>query len=355
MIEAVVPLCVAALAFLGVKKRVDSYYLSNEQGKVIKGVFALLLVIIHIRQRLEVMPVSYRLLASGGFLLVSVFFFYSGFGIAKKTMNEADYIKNRLPIRIIYLAGLIVVSEIVYYFFSICYFKNSFLLKDMFYSFLGIKMLNGACWTIVAMIIIQLIFYILYRCGSDRLTWNAIAGCVIYVAFSIARGRGVWEMQSCGAFVLGVAFAENEDALSELFKNKIKFIISILLFVIAFSTPYIWEYYSAQDYIWVRILFGTVASCSFVLILFFVLYRIKLSNHTIVLIGNVSTEIYLWHGLIIDVVKKECPDCFGRNGNYICISALILCLVLFIAVIIRKIRIVVCSTFIKTLGRIHRY
>ncbi len=45
MIEAIVPVSVVLIALIGAKKRDDDCYLSKEQGSILKGVAAVLLVL----------------------------------------------------------------------------------------------------------------------------------------------------------------------------------------------------------------------------------------------------------------------------------------------------------------------
>jgi len=329
MTEILVLISIVITALWGFRKRGNTLYLSNSQGKIVKGISALFLVIIHIRQRLEVMPVTYRLLATGGYLFVSMFFFYSGFGITKNSFKDPDYLIKRLPRRIIYLFGLIFVSEVVYYLFSITLFENVFSVLYMIKCILGIRMLNGACWTLVAMIIIQMVFFLLFCLGSDRLFVNAVVGCVVYILISVLRGRGAWEMQSCGAFVLGVLVAEKEDKFKELLEKRFFSYVVLFAFVVSFSAPYISESITGRDYLFVRVFFGTIASVSFVISAILALSKVELYNGLIVLLGNISTEVYLWHGLIIDIMKKIIPGAFAEGSSYVLITfAILICVII---------------------------
>lgn len=337
MIEAIVPLLIIMISLIGIKRRKEEDFLSIEQGNALKGISALLLVVVHIRERLEVVPVSYRILAGGGYLLVSVFFFYSGFGIVKQSLTKEHYVLDRLPKRILYLIEIIIGSEMVYYAFAVVLFGRSFSALDMLKCVIGIEMVNGALWTVFAMLILQAIYYFCYRLGFRNYTLIAVIGWAIYIFISVLRGRGSWEMQSCCSFVLGAYIAQNEKKTVEKYsKNIVLLITSFIVFIASFMAPYIFEYWLYEDLMLIRVVAGTIASLSFTALMLFVVNKVIISNGIIIYTGTLFTEIYLWHGLIIDIVKKAYPSAFQAGRHYAVLSVLIIMLVVTIAAIVKS-------------------
>ncbi len=96
MANAVIIIFIVGGALYGAKSRVDDDALSLQQGNCLKGVAALLLVLIHINLSLTYTS-AYSILSAGGYLFVTIFFFYSGYGIIKKQKGNADYITKKLP------------------------------------------------------------------------------------------------------------------------------------------------------------------------------------------------------------------------------------------------------------------
>lgn len=344
MIEAIVPALIVMVSMIGVKRRKDDNFLAIDQGNALKGIAALLLVIVHIRERLEVVPVAYKALAAGGYLLVSIFFFYSGFGITKQTSKNEHYVLDRLPKRIIYLIKLIIISEIIYYAAGVLIFERQLDALDMIKCVFGITMLNGALWTIVAMLVIQIVYYIGYRLGEKKPVVLAIIGCSVYILLTTIRGRGAWEMQSCCAFILGAITALHEEEFCSMIKKGKTVILLCIVFTISFIFPYICEMFLGNDYIFVRVLAGTVASCSFVVILLVVVSKIRIQNWFIITCGSIFTEIYLWHGIVLDLIRTGMPSNFAEGNNYILISVTCMLAVLAISVVIKE---------IETKGKFH--
>ena len=331
MIEGIVPAFVVGVSLLGIRKREDTEYLSNSQGAIIKGISSILLVIIHIRERLESIPLAYKILAAGGFLLVSLFFFYSGYGITKRIMNNKEYINIGLPRRICYLIALIVSSETVYYLFETLLFHKKVQFSDLILCLVGVNMLNSVCWTIVAMIVIQIVMWFCFKIGVRRSSLSAIIGCAVYMIISLMRRRAAWEIQSCAAFAFGSLCAEDENRVIDYLENRTRIIFCATVLFMSFSLPYFYEYLFSKDSYAIRIISGTISSITFLISFFFVLYRFSINNCIVRLLGRISTEVYIWHGLIIDIMKKQlyapiCRIC-GGGGETATIFFSLICIV----------------------------
>lgn len=340
MIEMIVPIIIGAIALVGITKNQDGLYLSVEQGNSLKGISALLLVIVHIRERLMYIPISYKGLASIGFCLVAAFFFYSGYGIIKQAIYKPRYITERLPRRIIYLIELIVVSEIIYYVIDILVFNREFSYIDMIKCITGYTMLNGAMWTVVAMLVIQIVLYCVCVVRNNNKNYSLISaiGVIVYIAFTLLRGRrGAWEMQSCLAFVLGAFIAEHESVINKKINDSKSIFKYLILFLITYSMPYIIRFLFNQDLLVVRVLFGSICSCAFIMIMLWLTNRVKISNSFTKYIGTMFTEVYLFHGIILDLMKFYYPSYFASNDSTI-LSIILLFIVVGVSALIKELK-----------------
>lgn len=339
MIESIVPALIIILSLIGVKRRKadDLSFLSLEQGNALKGVAALLLVIVHIRERLAIVPAAYKALAAGGYLLVAIFFFYSGYGITKKGTKEASYITARLPKRILYLIELILISETIYYGANVLLFGREFDYLDFLKCIFGITMLNGAMWTVVAMLIIQIVIFIGRKIFKNmKLSYLAAAGCLIYILITALRGRGAWEMQSCLAFYMGAVIAEHEDYVADSLHKCIPVIFAAVIFVVSFSVPYAIEHFTGTDNKLLRVVAGSIASITFLYCVLWLVSKIRIQNKAIVFLGTMFTEIYIWHGLILDLMKLCMPVLFEKESLYIFTSVFMIIIVVLFSFILKK-------------------
>lgn len=161
MLNGVVVLLILTASFWNCERSKNLQVLSIQQGSCIKGMSALLLITVHIGNSLQHPGVVYEFMSSIGFLFVAIFFFYSGYGTAKKGLSDSDYFKRKIPKRIIYLIKMMVITETVYLIVELLVLKKQFTWKHILQALLGVKLLNGAMWYIVAMIIILVCYYLI--------------------------------------------------------------------------------------------------------------------------------------------------------------------------------------------------
>lgn len=114
MINSIVIILIVVASLWNCRKCVDAQTLSIQQGSCVKGLAALLLIPVHIGNSMQQPGAAYKFMSSVGFLLVAIFFFYSGYGTAKKSIRDPEYFKRKIPKRIIYLIKMMIITETVY-------------------------------------------------------------------------------------------------------------------------------------------------------------------------------------------------------------------------------------------------
>lgn len=68
-------------------------YLSIEKTKKVKGIAAILILLHHLAQRVAI-PKPFAFIRYVGFILVAVFFFFSGYGLSFGLRYKSDYLKH---------------------------------------------------------------------------------------------------------------------------------------------------------------------------------------------------------------------------------------------------------------------
>ena len=297
-LNIVVVLAIILISLYKAEIRQDNNALSLDQGSCIKGIAAVFLILVHIKNALA-NPGSYAFLSSAGFLLVAVFFFYSGYGITKKAISDKSYIPKQLILKVLALFKMIVITEIIYILISTIFLGKEYDLPSVIKAVFGINLLNGAMWYIVALLIIYsatILFSAFNRNGGYTLI--AVLAVGTYVLISALRGRAPHEMQSCIAYVIGAYYAEDVERKSN---NKMYNPLLLLeMFCVSFAAPYIFRHFWVDSSV-IRVVFGSLSSVFFVMLLIFMLEKVKIENEFLVQIGKVSTEIYLSHQLVISV------------------------------------------------------
>ena len=146
-LNIVIILAIALISLFKVEKRQDDKALSFEQGSCIKGIVAVFLILIHIGNALT-NPGSYAILSSIGYLLVAVFFFYSGYGITKKMISNKRYIRKQMPLKVFALFKMIVVTELIYLLVQMIFLNKEYDFLTVIKAVVGIKFSMELCGTL---------------------------------------------------------------------------------------------------------------------------------------------------------------------------------------------------------------
>ena len=97
LLAVLVFLCCVGAGFSG-KGKIFNDYMSHERTTSIKGVFAFIIVMSHMLQYISLSGTmdlfARRVIVLIGQLMVTVFFFYSGYGIAESCRRKPDYMKG---------------------------------------------------------------------------------------------------------------------------------------------------------------------------------------------------------------------------------------------------------------------
>lgn len=97
-------------------------YLSKENTDCVKGIFAVSILLHHIAQfnPVELPYYVHILVQSMGYLSVSVFFFFSGYGLSLQYRKNKDYLKHFLRHRVLSLYGKYLFIMLLYLLFFLC-------------------------------------------------------------------------------------------------------------------------------------------------------------------------------------------------------------------------------------------
>lgn len=207
---------------------------------------------------------------------------------------------------------MIAFSEFIYYVADVVLFKRESNIIDAIKCITGLSMINGAMWTICAMIVIQLVIYFMKVSLKSNSSYvlASLAGCIVYIFITIVRNRGPWEMQSCCAFIIGAYVAEHESKVRTMLKDKYRSIVfsSVSVFTFAFVMPYIAEMLFEYDYAAIRVVLGTISSSSFIIVMLCMISKMRIGNRSIQFVGEIATEIYFIHyyWILSSIIYQPC-------------------------------------------------
>ncbi len=340
MIYIVYPLLLIALFWgcaISKKGQWNEEAFSLGQMKAMQGFAAVCIMLHHCGQKTSASWIDESYYVPGleffvpiGFILVSLFMFCSGYGLYKSFMTKKDYLKDR------FIRKRIVPVIVLSYLISLIFLAVRILLgEDMgggtfVWYLLRFKLCNPNEWFALVIPFFYLCFYLAFRfCKSDRSALLAVViftVCYQLLGASLDHGDwwmcGEWWYNSVHLFAVGIFFAMHEEKIVGHLRRHYRLylvlgLLAMAVFVVLsrFVTAvvsYYGEYWDAPDRIPRRIIClcsEMLASSSVVFYAFLLGLKIRIGNRFLKLMGKITLEFYLIHGLFVELF------CYSFNGK----------------------------------------
>lgn len=315
---------------------------SYESDLPLRGFFMLLVVFHHMSQLLT-HPGSLKLLWGVGILCVSFFFYLSGYGLMKSHLLHADYFDSYFRRRYSKLLLPFFVCNLIY--LCINMISGTVYSPTQWIKLLvGLELVNSHAWFILTIALFDLAFYLIFRFGKNRTLQLFILFCfqVGYAAFCMQKGAGLqlfegsWWFNSSSLFFIGVVMACFEKKLVAFLQKYYGLVCSISVF--AFLLFYTVSVYVINAFpyqkeamsplapqmagSWFCLGWQSLSAIFFCLTVTLFTLKIKCSNPILRFLGKISLELYLIHGLFIQLFKGQL---FTITNDYLFIFLVLFC------------------------------
>lgn len=277
-------------------------YLSIDTGKALRGFFALAVVFHHLAQLTGTGRIFHRF-THIGYLSVAVFFFLSGYGLQKSHMNSPQYrerfLSRRLPS---VLLPYLVVTGL--YWLMNSAFGRIFSIKDIFLRLLDGDPIASYSWYVVTILLFYIAFWLMMRlCGDHykRMLLCGLAWELLYTAFCIKIGYGFWWYNASQLLIVGMFWAVFENRILNVLKRlyPLLFPITGICFLLSFACAETLPSLLLPGEN--SLLFTALAAILFPICVLFFTLKFQVGNRILNFLGNLSLEIYLLHGLFIEI------------------------------------------------------
>ena len=326
------------------KANVD--YLSNKSTKSLKGLLALFIIFHHVSQKITT-GANFSNFEYMGRYIVALFFFLSGYGLYFQYSNDATYMENFLRKRLtrIFIPFFVFIVIYVIYRASLGEVVN----VDFFLSFWRDHsniIYNG--WFINSIIVLYVIFYVSFKKKDSKIAiFKLVFFTLVYIFWKAYQNHGDWEYVSIMAFFLGV-FWMKDRSLIDKFIEKNYFVLlvsfSILMYVFRHYEVIMKNIGITNKYVY----YGIVGNlCTMIFVVYFLLLTNKLnfSNKYLDLLGDISFEIYMIHGLVMHYLGKFFVS---SPVNDVIYTIVVLLVSIIFAYCIKKIIIILEKKLMKT-------
>lgn len=276
-------------------------YLSREYTNCLRGIFAIVVVCHHLYQYIELFNGTRigSMLEVSGSLAVSVFFFYSGYGLMLSSQKK-DYIKNFFRNRFLPLYCFYVVLIIIYIGWTLL-LEKSIMPQEILQSFFFGETIVSKGWYLQATFVLYLLYlfsFAIFKSSKMQITVFAIT-IVFYCAFCHFMGLNIWWYQSILSVILGMLWCCCKDKIDAILNKYsiVVFVLSLILFAAAYIICNMWTF------VILKMIRGLLFVCVTVVFSYILCNTFIINNLFFNLCGKYSLEIYVSHGLFLRLIK----------------------------------------------------
>lgn len=215
---------------------------------------------------------------------------FSAYGLKYSVANKEKYLQNFLKNRILVLLIPFWITNMIRAFLAP---SNSIL--DNILIIIGIKDISF----VTILLVYYIVFWLVYKLIKNQKTADFIL-CIIVLLYSIL-GKAInlssgWMVESIG-FIYGILIYYQTPILIKIRKIKHFIIFGISSFI--FGLLYL-KYKTI--YMLGTWFLRAILSASLILLLTTILNNYRIKSRTLTYIGNISYEIYLMHGIVMNLI-----------------------------------------------------
>ncbi|MGN0550980.1 MAG: acyltransferase family protein [Acutalibacteraceae bacterium] len=325
------------LKFAGINGYFDDY-LSLENTKAIKGIMAVVIVLHHLYRQFAdngVYEIWLKPFDSPmGWLVVGVFFFFSGYGLMLGYLNKKLYLNSFLKKRLPAVLIPLLTATVLYFPFQLIINKESLSFTYWLGILTGNNFLVRNCWYVYAIVVFYFLFYIIFKFIKN--TKLAIVSflfsiCAYEVICFVVYNNFVWSSSSI-AIALGVICAYYYQAMTAFLKKYYYLLLPacVVGYVGGMAINPIFNrlfHFYPPEFI-----SENLCVIFFTLFVIIVLLKFRFNNMIIKFLGNISYEIYLMHGLFMLVFTN-----FIKVNNHIIYVVLVIAFTILSSWLLNKI------------------
>lgn len=301
-------------------------YMSLDATSAIKGIFAVLILFSHMRQYMDLSDTFFnnsyiRILNYLGQMMVTMYLFYSGYGLMESFRKKPDYKKNFLHNRVLKILIHFDVAVILYIILQFLLGKQ-FHISEYLGSLIGWNTVGNSSWFIFDILALYVIFY-LSLCiekwlnKSNKKIESGRVILVTVLALSIAlwcglyitKGGSRW-INNIMSFPLGIFYSMYKAQIENWISKGRNYYVTFLTLTV---TLFVWRSYMGIDKI-------GVCTSLFAIWTVLLTMKIKFNNKALQWLGTMAFAIFILQRLPMIALTY-----FGINQNvcmFVCVVIL---------------------------------
>lgn len=218
----------------------DYDLMSKEDTLAFKGIFSIIVILHHVSQIENDIPIIHYF-ANFGMYAVGMFFFISAYGMTKQVkLNREKYLKGFFKKRFLKLLLPIFIVTIIHIVLNILIFHKTYTISSIINVYKsGSSIINNG-WYLNSILVIYLIFYFSFKFFKNlKVSYIIFSFLILTYIFVLKRiGFGIWWYNSMIGIIFGMYF--------EIFEEKIKRVLSTHFYKILLILL-IWSFYIVNN------------------------------------------------------------------------------------------------------------
>lgn len=314
---------IIVLFLCGVGFSQDDNYLSKERCNSIKGIFILMIFLTHSLQYLKasgyvfsgIDTITSAIIRFTGQLVVVMFLFYSGYGVAVQIKTKGKEYVRQMPRRRI-------LKTLLNFDIAVCFFilldvmiSRPLSLSQVLLSFVAWDSVGNSNWYIFVIILCYTLTYLANEINNRNVWVIILLFCTISV-FVLSYVKESWWYDTLLVYPAGYFFACYRHRIEPILK---RYYVPILLVVICFFIvthgygPYL------------RGLNPNIMAISFALIVVMITMKVRIGNPVLQWFGINLFPLYIYQRLPMIALQNYLGDSFvSHNALFYLLSCLLI-------------------------------
>lgn len=316
------------LILWGVKFAENDDYISKERCNSIKGIFILLIVLTHSMQYIGRSGYGYegidrvvKFFANGmGQMVVVMFLFYSGYGVALSIKKKGMPYVNNMPRKRLLITLINFDVAVLAFVLLNLILSKPMTIGQVALSLLGWDSVGNSNWYIFDILLCYAVTYVVARFANEKNLWKWLLALVFVCVIVLSFFKELYWYSTLMAYPAGAVFAEYQKrivAVLRKFYFPLVIVLGGLFFVFFYRLP---EARGISD---------NVASICFALIMVMLSMKIIVGNAFLHWCGDHLFPLYIYKRIPMIVMY----ECLGPNfvkGNallFVLVALAVTCLV----------------------------
>ena len=281
-----------------------SDYLSMETTRVLKGIFALLILIHHLAFNVTGSTPLW-LLHNVGFIAVSVFFFISGYGMTKQFLQNPTYKQGFLKKRFAAVLIPYLMYTLLYWVYAALFGTIYSPLRVLGAIAAGSPIVANS-WYIICILVFYPVFYLLMALGKKHkalMVFGALAFWVVYELVCYNLGFGPWWFNSFHIIILGMVWALYEKQILAYVKPRYSVLMIGMVVLFAevwyFRDAYINAVKGENPFPYFKLVIAVVFTVAVILLQL----KFRFGNRILRFFGDYCLDVYLCQGMVLSFFR----------------------------------------------------